>query len=182
VPISEWDKSWETRSPLPDATCARCGRGPAAEDETGWCWACGEQGVYSCPDCLAELSAWKEQRIQAAVEENRQRDREMRRARRQAKTASVAVELSPADWEPDAEDQAEFERWDLELLTGRLKGKSSPFYRALKQVARPGTLRLALLQVNGSQGERRRQELIEKRLAAMLKQQTKPEATGAGDG
>ncbi|MGD9099790.1 MAG: DUF2958 domain-containing protein [Anaerolineae bacterium] len=181
VPISEWDKSWETRSPLPDTPCARCGRSPAAEDETGWYWACGGQGVYSCPDCLAELSAWKEQRIQAAIEENRQRDREMRRARRQAKTASVAVELNLADWEPDPEDQAEFERWDLELLTGRLKGKSSPFYRALSQVARPGTLRLALLQVNGSQGERRRQELIEKRLAAMLKQQTEPEETGASN-
>jgi hypothetical protein len=51
----------------------------------------------------------------------------------------------------------------------------------LSQVARPGTLRLALLQVNGSQGERRRQELIEKRLAAMLKQQTEPEETGASN-
>jgi hypothetical protein len=71
------------------------------------------------------------------------------------------------DWTPVTEDQAEFERWELHLLTGETGKKSSAFHRALKQVARPGTLRLALLQVNGHGNEGRRRELLEKRLAAL---------------
>ncbi len=97
------------------------------------------------------------------------------RAEQAIKTPQPTPEPTPApgppvavsdDWTPAPDDQAEFERWELELLTGMTKKRSSAFHRALKQVARPGTLRLALVQVNGS-GEGRRRELLEKRLAAL---------------
>ena len=62
------------------------------------------------------------------------------------------------------EDQTEFERWELHLLTGMVSKKSSSFHQALEAVTRPGTLRLALEQING---EARRRELIEARLAKL---------------
>ena len=62
------------------------------------------------------------------------------------------------------EDQAEFERWQLHLLTGMVSKKCSSFHQALKAITRPGTLRLALEQING---EARRRELIEARLAKL---------------
>ncbi len=69
------------------------------------------------------------------------------------------------DWQPDDQDLAEFDRWEMHLLTGMLGKKSSAFYKALRQVTRPGTLRLALQSANGS---RKRRDLIEKRLAELV--------------
>jgi hypothetical protein len=70
---------------------------------------------------------------------------------------SVTLEIIP-------EDHAEFECWELHLLTGMVSKKSSSFHQALEAVTRPGTLRLALGQING---EARRRELIEARLAKL---------------
>jgi len=68
-------------------------------------------------------------------------------------------------WEPTPEDEAEFKQWSLELLTGMMKKRKSAFYRALDAVARPGALRLALIEIPAA--EARRCELIEKRLAKL---------------
>jgi len=70
---------------------------------------------------------------------------------------SVTLEITP-------KDHAEFECWELHLLTGMVSKKSSGFHQALEAVTRPGTLRLALGQING---EARRCELIEARLAKL---------------
>jgi len=273
TPIEEWDKSWEDCSPTLNTTCSRCGGSPAGEGEKHWLRACGEH-IYLCPKCLDALLAWKEKHIQAAKEENQARDREMRRARAQARKARTEVRPSVCDnasrgpngwkggvsptpggvsitpqcldspaarvvtvyydeymddgehdtmnlcdecyrilrkearahgyklrgkklsaarpkakakakepiiqvvepvpppaqaeatkWEPTPEDEAEFKQWSLELLTGMMKKRKSAFYRALDAVARPGALRLVLIEIPAA--EARRRELIEKRLAKL---------------
>jgi len=70
----------------------------------------------------------------------------------QTKEASEPTELA----------QAEFEQWELHLLTGMVSKRSSGFYQAMKEITRPGALRLALEQINGDDPRR---ELIEERLA-----------------
>ena len=57
--------------------------------------------------------------------------------------------------------QAEFEQWELQLLTGMVSKPNSSFFQALKAITQPGTLRLTLEQING---DNRRCELIEERL------------------
>jgi len=271
-PIEEWDKSWEDCSPTLNTTCSRCGGSPAGEGEKRWLRACGEQ-TYLCPKCLDALLAWKEKHIQAAKEKNQAKDKEMRRARAQARKARTeakppvcdnasrgpngwkgGVSITPqcldnlaarvvtvyydeymddgehdtmnlcdecyrilrkearahgyklrskklsaarpkakaeakpkakakkptiqvvepvpppaqaeaAAWEPTPEDEAEFKQWSLELLTGMMKKRKSAFYRALNAVARPGALRLVLIEIPAA--EARRRELIEKRLAKL---------------
>lgn len=74
--------------------------------------------------------------------------------------APVAEEV-PA---PTPEDLAEFETWQLELLTGQVQKKDSVFYRALTAVRHPGTVYLALQQVNGDHLRRKR---LEERLSAL---------------
>ena len=64
--------------------------------------------------------------------------------------------------EPTELDQAEFEQWELHLLTGMVNRRNSGFCQALKEITRPGALRLALEQINGDDPRR---ELIEERLA-----------------
>jgi hypothetical protein len=49
---------------------------------------------------------------------------------------------------PTVEDQAEFQQWSLELLTGRIQSHSA-FHKALQQITLPGALRLALDQIEG---------------------------------
>ena len=66
--------------------------------------------------------------------------------------------------EPTELDQAEFEQWELHLLTGMVSKRSSSFYQALKEITRSGTLRLAMEQING---DKRRCELIEERLQSL---------------
>lgn len=66
--------------------------------------------------------------------------------------------------EPTPDDQAEFEHWQLELLTGLVQKKDSAFYHALAAVRRPGVLHLALQQVNGDHLRRKR---LEARLNAL---------------
>ena len=81
----------------------------------------------------------------------------------------VDVEAPPASpdapWSAAPEDEAEFDVYSLELLTGMVR-KRGAFHRALGSVTRPGTLRVALTQVNGDQ---RRRELIEMRLKKLEK-------------
>jgi hypothetical protein len=60
--------------------------------------------------------------------------------------------------EPTPEDQAEFDHWQLELLTGLVQKKDSAFYHALAAIRRPGTLHLAIQQVNGDYTRRKRLE------------------------
>lgn len=72
-----------------------------------------------------------------------------------------AIEENPA---PTPEDHAEFEAWQLELLTGQVQKKDSIFYRALTAVHRPGTLHLALQHVNGDHLRRKR---LEERLSTL---------------
>jgi len=60
--------------------------------------------------------------------------------------------------EPTPEDRAEFESWQLELLTGQVQKKDSAFYHALAAIRRPGTLQLALQQTNGDSTRRKRLE------------------------
>ena len=70
----------------------------------------------------------------------------------------------PDGWEyldETALDQAEFEQWELQLLTGMVSKPNSSFFQALKAITRPGTLRLTLEQING---DKHRCELIEERL------------------
>ena len=79
------------------------------------------------------------------------------------------LELANPDPEDEAleitpEDQAEFERWQLHLLTGMVGKKQSSFHHALEAVTRPGALQLALEQING---EARRRALIEARQAKL---------------
>jgi len=62
------------------------------------------------------------------------------------------------------EDQAEYERWQLHLLTGMVCKKQSSFHHALESVTRPGALQLALERVDG---EASRRKLIEARLAKL---------------
>ena len=62
------------------------------------------------------------------------------------------------------EDQAEFERWQLHLLTGMVGKKRSGFHQALAAISRPGTLRLALEQLDGGSPRR---ALVEARLAKL---------------
>ena len=66
--------------------------------------------------------------------------------------------------EPVPDDLVEFAQWELALLTGLVHKSNSAFHRALKAVTRPATLHLALAQVNGDE---RRRELIENRLAKL---------------
>ena len=70
----------------------------------------------------------------------------------------------PDGWEfldETALEQAEFEQWELQLLTGMVSKPNSSFFQALKAITRPGTLRLTLEQING---DKHRCELIEERL------------------
>ncbi|MCB9136589.1 MAG: DUF2958 domain-containing protein [Anaerolineales bacterium] len=60
--------------------------------------------------------------------------------------------------EPTLEDQTEFAHWQLELLTGLVQKKDSAFYQALAAIRSPGTLHLALQQVNGDHARRKRLE------------------------
>ncbi len=70
------------------------------------------------------------------------------------------------EWQPTPEDRAEFTCWELHLLTGPVNnGRKGAFQRALSQITRPGTLRLALTRVNA---DPRRHEAIEGRLAAFM--------------
>ncbi len=62
------------------------------------------------------------------------------------------------------EDRAEFERWQLHLLTGMVGKKQSSFHHALESVTRPGALQLALEQI---EGEASRRVLIETRLVKL---------------
>jgi len=62
------------------------------------------------------------------------------------------------------EDRAEFECWQLHLLTGMVGKKKSGFHQALEAVTRLGTLRLALEQLDGGSSRR---ALIEARLAKL---------------
>ena len=68
-----------------------------------------------------------------------------------------ALEITP-------EDRAEFEHWQLHLLTGMVGKKQSSFHQALEAVSRPGALQLALEQIDG---EASRRVLIEARLAKL---------------
>jgi len=79
------------------------------------------------------------------------------------------LELANPDPEDEAleitpEDQAEFERWQLHLLTGIVGKKNSSFHQALEAITRPGALQLALERVDDEAGRR---ELIENRLAKL---------------
>ncbi|MBU0512413.1 MAG: hypothetical protein KJ638_12030, partial [Chloroflexi bacterium] len=86
-------------------------------------------------------------------------------------TAPIAVDVeaptAPPDvpWSAAPEDEAEFDVYSLELLTGMVR-KRGAFHRALAQITRPGTLRVALTQVNG---DKRRRKLIEQRLKKLEK-------------
>ncbi|MFH1632990.1 MAG: DUF2958 domain-containing protein, partial [Chloroflexota bacterium] len=88
-----------------------------------------------------------------------------------AATAPIVVDVKAPPASPDApwsaapEDEAEFDVYSLELLTGMVR-KQGAFHRALAQITRPGTLRVALTRANGDQ---RRHELIEKRLKKLEK-------------
>ena len=88
-----------------------------------------------------------------------------------AATAPIAVDVeaptAPPDtpWSAAPEDEAEFDLYSLELLTGMVR-KQGAFHRALAQITRPGTLRVALTRANGDQ---RRHELIEMRLKKLEK-------------
>jgi hypothetical protein len=64
------------------------------------------------------------------------------------------------DPEPTPTDQAEFQQWSLELLTGRIQPRGA-FHKALQQITSPGALRLALDQING---DTERRGYIEQRL------------------
>lgn len=62
------------------------------------------------------------------------------------------------------EDRAEFEHWQLHLLTGMLDKKQSSFHQALEAITLSGALQLALQRVDG---EASRRKLIEARLAKL---------------
>jgi hypothetical protein len=64
------------------------------------------------------------------------------------------VPISP----PTVEDQAEFQQWSLELLTGRIQPRSA-FHKALEQITLPGALRLALDKIDGDTERRGHIEL-----------------------
>jgi hypothetical protein len=63
------------------------------------------------------------------------------------------------------EEQTEFERWELALLTGMLDKHNSAFYRALKAITQPETLQLALNRIPRTDTHRR--ALIEQRMIAL---------------
>jgi|GEM_PF-788573 len=77
--------------------------------------------------------------------------------REQPKPKADALEITP-------EDQAEFERWQLHLLTGMVGKKHSSFHQALEAITRPGVLQLALERINGDASRR---EWIEARLSRL---------------
>ena len=62
------------------------------------------------------------------------------------------------------EDQAEFGRWQLHLLTGIVGKRHSSFHQALDAISRPGALQLALERI---QGDASRREWFEARLIRM---------------
>lgn len=66
--------------------------------------------------------------------------------------------------ESTLEERAEFEHWQLELLTGLVQRKDSAFYHALAAIRCPGTLQLAIQQTNGDHARRKR---LEARLNAL---------------
>ena len=65
------------------------------------------------------------------------------------------------------EVHAEFAQFELALLTGLVQKKNSAFYRALQAITHPGTLNLALEQVNG---DGRRRELLLRRLHTLVEE------------
>jgi len=60
------------------------------------------------------------------------------------------------------EEQTEFERWELALLTGMLNKRDSAFHRSLKAITQPETLQLALDRIPRTDTQRR--TLVEQRL------------------
>ena len=72
---------------------------------------------------------------------------------------------SPGLFSP--EGRAEFEQWELHLLTGAVKKRNSAFNRALRSITRPDALELALEKI--AQTDARRRAAIQKRLDAIAK-------------
>jgi hypothetical protein len=81
----------------------------------------------------------------------------------------TADELPP--WKPTDEDLAEWNGVDLALLTANPRSKKSSFRPALERVTRPGTLKLALAEI---QDDPWRQRPIEKKLAALIEKESVP--------
>lgn len=73
---------------------------------------------------------------------------------------------SPGLFSP--EGRAEFEQWELHLLTGAVnKKRNSAFNRALRNITRPDALELALEKI--AQTDARRRAAVQKRLDAIAK-------------
>jgi len=87
------------------------------------------------------------------------------------------TEAMPAEADQPGRDvQAEYDEWELHLLTGTVVKKRSAFWTALKEIQHPGTLRLAMENVNGDQ---RRRAALEKRLKQL--QEVAPPPIPKGD-
>ncbi|MCP4539209.1 MAG: hypothetical protein GY832_18895, partial [Chloroflexi bacterium] len=66
-----WESGWK-----PLRVCVRCGREPGPDDKAqeigGWLRLCGSQ-VYLCPDCRADLNAYRDRQIKSAKRERKRK-------------------------------------------------------------------------------------------------------------